>query len=88
MKKVFLLVLDFAIDGTRDINVEVYETLEGARAAMNKEYEMTLEEYDDYEDEYEIDTEEPDGKHAYIGLEDNRNEKHDEWKIIEKEVRK
>ena len=84
--KVFLLVLDFSIDGTHDSNVEVYATRKAAQKAMKEQFNATLPEYKESYAEEDIEFDEPFDNGAQISLRDNYSEKHDEWCIVEKEV--
>lgn len=84
--KVYLLVLNFAIDGTPDCSIATFATKAAAQKKMREEFEEYKKDYLNTYDESDIAIEEPDEHGACIYLEGDYNEKHDEWSIVESEV--
>lgn len=84
--KVYLLVNNFALDGTPDCSIATFATKAAAQERMRKEFEEYKQEYLDNHYETDLEIEEPDDKGALIALEGDYNEQHDEWSIVEQEV--
>lgn len=84
--KVYLLVLDFAMDGTTDTAIEVYASKTAAQEKMRSEFDEYKQEYLDNYEEDSLEIDEPTDTGASIALDGDWNEKHDAWSIVEKEV--
>ena len=83
--KVYLLILNFCMDGMEDTSVEVYATKQAAQERMRSEYQEFHNNYaEEYPDE-ELD-EECNDMDAYICMKNTCLEGYDRWRIVEEEV--
>ena len=84
--KVYLLVHNFAFDGTPDTNIEAYATKQLAQDAMVKDYNDLEKEYRKSYDDQMVCYEEPSEDGACIYIDGDYNEKHDDWTIVETKI--
>lgn len=84
--KVYLLILNYIIDGFEDTSVEVYSTKEAAQERMRSEYQ---EFHNDYAEEYPCAEfeEKCNDMDAHICMKNTCLEGYDRWRIVEQEVR-